>query len=119
IDCLDIGDWIGVDGETFRTKTGEPSIRVAAFAVLGKGLHPLPDKWHGLTDTEQKYRQRYLDLIANERSREIFLKRSQIVSEVRSFLQARGYLEVETPMLQGVARGRAARPFETHHHTLE
>lgn len=119
VDCLDIGDWVGVAGETFLTRTGEPSVKVTSLTVLSKSLRPLPDKWHGLSDTEQKYRQRYLDLIANERSREIFLKRSAIVAEIRAFLQERGYLEVETPMLQAVAGGAAARPFQTHHNALD
>jgi lysyl-tRNA synthetase, class II len=118
VETLDLGDWIGVEGETFTTKTGEPSIKVKALTVLGKGLRPLPDKWHGIADAEIKYRQRYLDLIANERSRDFFLKRSLMMAEMRDFLRARGYLEVETPMLQAVAGGAAARPFETHHNAL-
>ena len=118
VECLDIGDWVGVEGETFITRTGEPSIKVTALKVLGKSLRPMPDKWHGLTDTEQKYRQRYLDLIANERSREIFVARSMMVAEIRSFLHGRGFMEVETPMLQTVAGGAAARPFQTHHNAL-
>ena len=117
-DGCDIGDWVGVAGETFVTKTGEPSIKVTALAVLSKSLRPLPDKWHGVTDAETKYRQRYLDLIANERSRDIFVKRSLIVAEIRRYLHERGFLEVETPMLQAVAGGAAARPFATHHNAL-
>lgn len=116
---LDIGDWVGVEGETFVTKTGEPSIKVTALAVLGKSLRPLPDKWHGVTDAEKKARQRYLDLIANERSRDTFLKRSLMVAEVRRYLQDRGFVEVETPMLQAVPGGAAARPFVTHHNALD
>ncbi len=116
--CLDIGDWVGVEGETFTTRTGEPSIKLASLTVLSKCLRPLADKWHGITDMEKKYRQRYLDLIANERSREIFIKRSRMVAEIRSFLHARGFMEVETPMLQPMAGGAAARPFETHHNAL-
>lgn len=116
---VDIGDWVGVEGETFVTKTGEPSVKVTSLTLLSKSLRPLPDKWHGVTDAETKYRQRYLDLIANERSREIFLKRSLIIAEIRRFLQERGFIEVETPMLQAVAGGAAARPFATHHNALD
>jgi lysyl-tRNA synthetase, class II len=116
---LDIGDWIGVEGVTFTTKTGEPSVKVSDITVLGKALRPLPEKYHGITDPEVKYRQRYLDLIANERSRKIFLQRCLMVAEMRRFLQDRGFLEVETPMLQPVAGGAAARPFETHHNALD
>ncbi|MEI6070804.1 MAG: lysine--tRNA ligase [Verrucomicrobiae bacterium] len=115
---LDIGDWIGVEGETFTTKAGEPSIRAAAFTVLSKSLRPLPDKWHGVQDTEIKYRQRYLDLIANPESRDIFLKRIAIVREIRRFLEARGFIEVETPMMQRIPGGAAAQPFQTHHNAL-
>ncbi len=118
-DCLDIGDWVGVEGESFVTRTGEPSVKVTALTVISKSLRPLPDKWHGVTDAEVKYRQRYLDLIANERSREIFLKRSLMIAETRRFLQDQGYIEVETPMLQAVPGGAAARPFETHHNALD
>jgi lysyl-tRNA synthetase, class II len=117
-DCLDLGDWVGVEGETFTTKTGEPSVKVRALTVLSKALRPMPDKWHGIADREMKYRQRYLDLMANARSREIFALRSQMVAEVRRFLHDRGFLEVETPMLQAVAGGAAARPFATHHNAL-
>jgi len=116
---LDIGDWVGVEGETFVTKTGEPSVKVTALTIMGKSLRPLPDKWHGVTDAEKKSRQRYLDLIANERSRDVFIKRSQIVAEIRRYLQERGFLEVETPMLQALAGGAAARPFSTHHNALD
>lgn len=117
-DLLDLGDWVGVEGETFITRTGEPSIRVTGLTVLSKSLRPMPDKWHGVTDRELKYRRRYLDLMANARSREVFVLRSRIVAEIRRWFQDRGYLEVETPMLQAVAGGAAARPFETHHHAL-
>jgi lysyl-tRNA synthetase class 2 len=116
---LDIGDWVGVAGETFVTKTGEPSIKVTALTLLSKSLRPLPDKWHGVTDVETKSRQRYLDLIANERSRDTFLKRSLMVAEMRRYLQDRGFLEVETPMLQAIPGGAAARPFVTHHNALD
>ncbi len=117
-DQLDIGDWIGVEGETFTTKTGEPSIKVKSFTVLSKSLRPLPDKWHGVQDTEIKYRQRYLDLISNPESREIFLKRIAIVREIRRFLEERGFIEIETPMMQQVPGGAAAQPFQTHHNAL-
>ena len=117
-DQLDIGDWIGVEGETFTTKTGEPSIKVKSFTVLSKSLRPLPDKWHGVQDTEIKYRQRYLDLISNPESREIFLKRVAIVREIRRFLEERGFIEIETPMMQQVPGGAAAQPFQTHHNAL-
>lgn len=117
-DLVDIGDWVGVEGETFITRTGEPSVKVLKFTVLSKSLRPLPDKWHGLTDKEQKYRQRYLDLISNPESREIFVTRSLMIAEIRRFLQERAFLEVETPMMQDVAGGAAARPFETFHNAL-
>lgn len=117
-DQLDIGDWIGVEGDTFTTKTGEPSIKVKSFTVLSKSLRPLPDKWHGVQDTEIKYRQRYLDLISNPESREIFLKRIAIVREIRRFLEERGFIEIETPMMQQVPGGAAAQPFQTHHNAL-
>ncbi|GAT33085.1 lysyl-tRNA synthetase, class 2 [Terrimicrobium sacchariphilum] len=115
---LDIGDWMGVEGEYFTTKTGEPSIRVKTLTVLSKALRPLPDKWHGVQDAEIKYRQRYLDLISNPESREVFLQRIAIVREIRRFLDERGFLEVETPMMQAVAGGAAAAPFKTHHNAL-
>ena len=115
---LDIGDWIGVEGECFVTRTGEPTIRVKRFTVLSKTLRPLPEKWHGVQDPETKYRQRYLDLIANPRSREVFRKRIAIVREIRRFLEERGFVEVETPMMQPIAGGAAAQPFKTHHNAL-
>lgn len=117
-DHLDIGDFIGVEGETFVTKTGEPSIKAASFTVLSKSLRPLPDKWHGVQDTEIKYRQRYLDLISNPESMEVFQKRIAIVREIRRFLEDRGFIEVETPMMQAVPGGAAAAPFKTHHNAL-
>lgn len=117
-EMLDLGDWLGVEGKTFVTKTGEPSVHVASMQVLSKSLRPLPDKWHGVTDKEIKYRQRYLDLISNERSRDIFVTRSLMVAEIRRFLQDRGFLEVETPMMQDVPGGAAATPFETFHNAL-
>ena len=117
-DMLDIGDWVGVEGETFVTKTGEPSIKVTALTMLSKSLRPMPDKWHGINDREIKYRQRYLDLMSNQRSREVFILRSKMVAETRRWLQDRDFLEVETPMLQSVPGGAAARPFETFHNAL-
>ena len=115
---LDIGDWIGVEGTTFITRTEEPTVRASAITVLSKSLRPLPDKWHGVADPQIKYRQRYLDLIANDRSRDAFLKRSAMVAEIRSFLAERDFIEVETPMLQDVPGGAAAEPFKTHHNAL-
>jgi len=115
---LDLGDFLGVEGECFLTKSGEPTLRVKKYEVLSKTLRPLPDKWHGVADVEIRYRQRYLDLLANPESRDIFLKRSQIVQEIRRFLTEREYLEVETPMMQTIAGGAAAEPFKTHHNAL-
>lgn len=117
--CLDLGDWIGVEGETFTTGKGEPSVKVAQLTVLSKALRPMPDKWHGLSDRETKYRKRHLDLMSNQASADLFILRSRIVAEIRNFLHDRGYLEVETPMLHDVAGGAAARPFETHHNALD
>jgi lysyl-tRNA synthetase class 2 len=115
---LDLGDFLGVEGECFLTKSGEPTLRVKKYEVLSKTLRPLPDKWHGVADVEIRYRQRYLDLLANPESRDIFLKRSQIVQEIRRFLADREFLEVETPMMQTIAGGAAAEPFKTHHNAL-
>ncbi len=115
---LDMGDFIGVEGTCFMTKTGEATLRASSLQVLAKSLRPLPEKWHGLHDVETRYRQRYLDLLTNEESRAVFEKRIQIVREMRRFLEDRGFLEVETPMLQAVAGGAAAEPFRTHHNAL-
>ena len=117
-ELLDIGDFVGVEGECFVTKTGEPSVKAEKFVLLSKSLHPLPEKWHGLQDIEARHRQRYLDLISNEHAREIFQKRFAIIREIRAFFEERGFLEVETPMMQAVAGGAAATPFETHHNAL-
>ncbi|MEY2563467.1 MAG: lysyl-tRNA synthetase, class [Verrucomicrobiota bacterium] len=115
---VDLGDFIGVEGTCFLTKTGEPTLKVHTLVMLGKSLRPLPEKWHGLQDVETRYRQRYLDLITNEQSRSVFEKRIAILREIRHFMEARGFLEVETPMLQAVAGGAAAEPFRTHHKAL-
>jgi lysyl-tRNA synthetase class 2 len=116
---IDIGDIIGASGKLFRTKAGELTLEVADFAMLCKSLRPLPEKWHGLADVEKRYRQRYLDLISNEESRNIFILRSKIITAVRSFLDKQGFMEVETPVLQPHAGGALARPFITHHHALD
>ncbi len=116
--CLDRGDWIGIEGETFLTRTGEPTVKLEKFTVLSKSLRPMPDKWHGVADREIKYRKRHLDLMGNPDSAALFVKRSLMIAEIRRFLQDRGFLEVETPMLQDVAGGAAARPFETFHNAL-
>jgi len=115
---LDIGDFIGVEGTCFVTKSGEPTVKVKTFQLLAKTLRPLPEKWHGLQDIEARYRQRYLDLLTNERSRLVFEKRIAIVRETRRFFEERGFVEVETPILQTMAGGAAAEPFKTHHNAL-
>ncbi|MBC7250677.1 MAG: lysine--tRNA ligase [Anaerolineae bacterium] len=115
---FDLGDIIGVTGPLFRTRTGEITVRVQSFEMLAKSLHPLPEKWHGLKDVETRYRQRYADLIANEDVRQVFITRARIVNALRRFLDARGFLEVETPILQPIYGGAAARPFVTYHNQL-
>jgi len=116
---IDIGDIIGVSGKLFRTKTGEPTIEVEDFTLLAKSLQPLPEKWHGLSDIDKRHRQRYLDLIANTKVKEIFQVRSRVITAIRQFLNQRGFIEVETPVLQPSAGGALARPFITHHHSLD
>ncbi|MCL2760573.1 MAG: OB-fold nucleic acid binding domain-containing protein, partial [Desulfuromonadales bacterium] len=118
-ESFDIGDIIGAEGWPFRTKTGELSLHITEIRILTKSLLPLPEKFHGLTDVETRYRQRYLDLIVNPEVREIFLKRSKIISLIRSFMISRDFLEVETPMMQPIPGGATARPFVTYHNTLD
>jgi lysyl-tRNA synthetase class 2 len=115
----DLGDILGARGTLFRTKTGELSVKCAEVRLLSKSLRPLPEKFHGMTDMEQRYRQRYVDLITNADSRDVFVKRSRIVQAIREFFVARGYLEVETPMMHPIPGGAAARPFVTHHNALD
>ncbi|MBP3240747.1 MAG: lysine--tRNA ligase [Oribacterium sp.] len=115
---LDIGDIIGIEGYVFKTKTGETSVHAEKLTLLSKSLYPLPEKFHGIQDTDTRYRQRYVDLIMSEESKKVFIKRSQIISEIRNFLAGRDFMEVETPMLVSNAGGAAARPFETHYNAL-
>jgi lysyl-tRNA synthetase class 2 len=117
--ALDLGDWIGVRGGVFRTRTGQLSVKAKSLSFLAKCLRPLPEKWHGLKDVEQRYRQRYLDLAVNPEARRVFEARAAIVRAIRRDLDARGYLEVETPMMQPIAGGALARPFKTHHNALD
>jgi lysyl-tRNA synthetase, class II len=116
---LDIGDHAGIRGYLFRTRTGELTVHVDEITFLAKDLLPLPEKWHGLTDVETRYRQRYVDLVMNPEVREVFVKRGKVVQALRRFFDARGYIEVETPMMQPIAGGAVARPFTTHHNTLD
>lgn len=116
---LERGDWVGVEGETFVTRTGEPSVRVDSFTVLSKALRPMPDKFHGLADMDMRYRRRHLDLMSNTESADRFVKRSLVIQEIRNYLTQRGFLEVETPMLQDIAGGAAAKPFESYYNALK
>jgi lysyl-tRNA synthetase, class II len=118
-ETVDIGDVIGAQGTVFRSKAGELTLRVTSFEVLVKALLPLPDKWHGLTDIDKRIRQRYLDLIVNPEVRDVFMTRSRILAEMRRFIDAKGFFEIETPTLLHVAGGAAARPFRTHSHALD
>ncbi len=115
---LDLGDFLGVTGTMFTTKTGEISLKLASFTILAKALRPPPEKWHGLVDTEIRYRQRYLDLMSNDDVKKTFLLRSEVIREIRSFFHSRGFVEVETPMMQNIPGGAAAAPFITHHNAL-
>ncbi|MDD5255090.1 MAG: lysine--tRNA ligase [Candidatus Omnitrophica bacterium] len=119
LELIDVADFLGVQGELFKTHTGEPTVKVESFTVLAKALRPLPEKWHGLKDVELRYRQRYLDLIANEVVRTVFAMRSRIVKSIRDFLDARGFQEVETPMMHAIPGGAAGRPFKTHHNQYD
>jgi len=116
---FDLGDFVGVEGVLFKTHTGEVTVNVSDFTMLAKSLEPLPEKWHGLVDVEKRYRQRYLDLISNQAARDTFLARSRTISAIRLFLDGRGFIEVETPVLQQIAGGARARPFTTHHQALD
>ena len=116
---LDVGDFVGVRGKLFRTKTGELTIEASFIQLLAKAYRPLPEKWHGLADVEIRYRQRYLDLIVNPKVKETFYKRSEIIQGMKEFLLQRDFLEVETPMMQPIPGGATARPFKTHHNTLD
>ena len=119
LDEIDIGDIVGAEGKLFRTKAGEITLEVSHFTILCKSLRPLPEKWHGLVDTDKRYRQRHLDLISNEETRNIFMSRSKIITAIRNFLDSRGFVEVETPVLQPEAGGATATPFTTHYQALD
>lgn len=116
---MDIGDLVGIEGPVFKTQKGEVSIHVHDLTYLAKSLHPLPEKWHGLKDVEMRYRQRYIDLLVNPEVKEVFIKRSRIIREIRNYLDEKGFLEVETPMMQPIPGGAAARPFITYHNALD
>src|SRR5689334_14558611 len=118
-ELLDVGDWIGVEGPLFRTRTGEITVRAEAIELLAKSIRPLPEKWHGLTDPETRFRQRYADLFVNLEVREVFRRRAALISRIRRFLDERDYLEVETPVLQPLYGGAFARPFVTRHNALD
>ncbi len=118
-DDLDLGDWVGVEGAVMKTRKGELSVKVREFTLLSKALRPMPEKWHGLADVDTRFRQRYVDLIANDDARRVFAIRFEIIATIRRFLAARRYVEVETPVLHEQAGGAAARPFNTHHNALE
>ncbi len=115
---IDIGDFIGIKGETFKTRTGEPTVIVKELKILAKALRPLPEKWHGLKDIETRYRQRYIDLIVNDDVKNVFIMRSKTISHIRKFLDEKGFIEVETPMMQPIPGGAAGKPFKTHHEAL-
>jgi lysyl-tRNA synthetase, class II len=119
LDLVDVGDWLGATGEVLATKTGELSVKPATLTLLGKGLRPLPSTWYGLSDTEQRFRQRELDLVVNEDARQVFAIRSKVLKALRAELDDRGYIEVETPMLHPIPGGAAAKPFVTHHNALD
>jgi len=119
LEDIDVADIIAVRGELFKTHTGEPTVKVEDFAVLAKALRPLPEKWHGLKDVELRYRQRYLDLLANGEVRQVFLQRSRIVKAIRDFLDKKGFQEVETPMMHSIPGGAAGRPFKSHHNEYD
>ena len=116
---FDLGDVVGVNGPLFKTKTGEVTVQVDQVTLLSKSLRPMPEKWHGLKDVEIRYRQRYLDLIANEEVRRVFIQRSRLLSSMRRTLDAQGFLEVETPMMHAIAGGAAGKPFVTRHEAIE
>ena len=118
-ELADIGDIIGVKGELFKTRTGEPTLSVKELKILSKNLRPLPEKWHGLKDVETRFRQRYVDLVMNKEVKDLFTLRSKVIGNIRKFLDEKGYLEVETPMMQPLAGGAAAKPFETYHNALD